>query len=53
MTEIERLTEEMENWEFLADGLHQEHQQSARNDLLRKVETLKEQINELSKAEKG
>ena len=50
MDEILKLTEEKSNWQFLADGLTQEHQQSMKNDLLRKVDNIQWQIDELERA---
>jgi hypothetical protein len=35
---------ELETWEFLASGLTLEHQKSVKNDLLNKVENLKDEI---------
>jgi hypothetical protein len=50
MDEILKLTQEKSTWLFLADGLTQEHQQSVKLDILRKVDNLQSQINELKRA---
>lgn len=50
MDEILKLTQEKSTWLFLAEGLTQEHQQSVKLDILRKVDNLQSQINELKRA---
>lgn len=47
MDEILKLTQEKSTWLFLADGLTQEHQQSVKLDILRKVDNLQSQIDAL------
>lgn len=41
----QELIQEKSTYEFLAEGLTQEHQESVKNDLLRKVESLQYQID--------
>jgi hypothetical protein len=47
MATILELIQEKSTYMFLADGLTQEHQQSVKLDLLRKVDNLQSQINDL------
>lgn len=45
-----RLLHEKETWLFLAKGLTREHQQSVKNELLRKVDNIQYQLDELEGA---
>jgi hypothetical protein len=51
MATILELIQEKSTYMFLADGLTQEHQQSVKLDLLRKIDNLQSQINNLEASE--
>ena len=44
---ILKLTENICTWEFLADGLTQDHQQSVKNEILTKVNAMKKHLKDL------
>jgi len=47
MSEELDLMQEILTWEYLANTLTQEHQQSVRNEIMCKVDNLKEQLKQL------
>jgi len=44
--EAKQIQQEIENWEYMADGLIYEHQQSVKRDILKHVDVLKTIIKE-------
>ena len=48
----EEIRQQISTWKYLAEGLTQEHQQSVRNDILRKVENLEDQLKAIEEQPK-